>query len=286
MDDVSMSGKTVVITGASSGIGEAAARSLHQAGARVVVLGHDADRTAMIAGEVETEPIIADFRRLSDVRDAADQVLERCDRIDVLVNNAGISVSSRQVTEDGHELMFQVNHLAPFLLTTLLLDRLIESAPSRVVTTASVAHLAGFVRLNDLETERFFVGTAVYGTTKLENILFTRELARRLEGTGVLATCFNPGTVATRFGRKDPSGLMHRSPLRRLMRSPEQGADTLVWLASAPADALRAGRYYTDRRAGVANPQARSERLARQLWERTEELVAAPSPSGAPLHTG
>jgi NAD(P)-dependent dehydrogenase (short-subunit alcohol dehydrogenase family) len=174
---------------------------------------------------------------------------------------------------DGHETMFQVNHLAPFLLTSLLLDRLEVSAPSRVITTSSVGNLAGLVNLLDLDSRFFFVGQAVYGTTKLENILFTRELARRLQGTGVLATCFHPGVVATGFGRGDLIGIVWNSPLRRLMRTPEQGADTLVWLATAPAGELRPGGYYVDRRPGLVNPQALSGRLARQLWERSERLV-------------
>jgi NAD(P)-dependent dehydrogenase (short-subunit alcohol dehydrogenase family) len=207
------------------------------------------------------------------VRAAAQEVLRRCRVLDVLVNNAGMSLSRREVTVDGHETMFQVNHLAPFLLTSLLLDRLERSAPSRVITTSSVGNLAGFVNLRDLDSRLVFVGQAVYGTTKLENILFTRELSRRLEGRDVLATCFHPGVVATGFGRGDLIGVLWSSPLRRLMRTPEQGADTLVWLATAPADQLRPGGYYVDRRPGLVNPQALSGRLARQLWERSERLV-------------
>jgi NAD(P)-dependent dehydrogenase (short-subunit alcohol dehydrogenase family) len=274
MSHTDMSGRTVVITGASSGIGAAAARQLHAMGATVHVVGRSPERTAAVAAEVGSMPILADFARFDDVRATARDVLERCARLDVLVNNAGLSVTRREVTEDGHELTFQVNHLATFLLTALLLDRLVDSAPSRVITTASVANLGGFMRIGDLESRRFFQGTAAYSTSKLENILFTRELGRRLSGTGVLATCFNPGLVATDLGRGNPAGLMHRSPLRRLMRSPEEGADTLVWLATGPADRLRQGGYYGNRRRGVMHVQARSDRLARQLWERSERMVA------------
>jgi NAD(P)-dependent dehydrogenase (short-subunit alcohol dehydrogenase family) len=269
-----LTGRTIVVTGASAGIGEAAARQLHSMGADVHVVGRSPERTAAVAADVGTEPIVADFARLDDVRATADEVLTRCPQLDVLVNNAGLSVSQRRVTADGHELMFQVNHLAPFLLTALLRERIQASAPSRIITTASVANLAGLVRLNDLETERFFVGSGVYSATKLENILFTRELGRQLEGTGVLATCFNPGAVASDFGRGDASGLIFRSPLRRLMRTPEQGADTLVWLVTTLADQLQQGGYYSSRRQGVMNPQAYRDRLARQLWDRTEELLA------------
>jgi NAD(P)-dependent dehydrogenase (short-subunit alcohol dehydrogenase family) len=268
-----LAGQTVVVTGASSGIGAAAARRLHELGAEVHVVGRSPQRTQEVAAEVGTEPIVADFARLDDVRAAADEVLRRCRSVEVLVNNAGMSLSRREVTVDGHETMFQVNHLAPFLLTSLLLDRLQASAPSRVITTSSVGNLGGFVNLLDLESRFVFVGQAVYGTTKLENILFTRELARRLEGSDVLATCFHPGVVATGFGRGDLIGVLWNSPVRRLMRTPEQGADTLIWLATAPAEQLRPGGYYVDRRLGLVNPQALSGRLARQLWERSEQLV-------------
>jgi NAD(P)-dependent dehydrogenase (short-subunit alcohol dehydrogenase family) len=274
MTERDMTGQVAVITGATSGIGAAAARQLHQLGVTVVVIGRAPNRTAAVAAEMGTEPIIADFARLADVRAAAAQVIERCDRLDLLVNNAGLSVTKRQETTDGHELTFQVNYLAPFLLTALLKGLLTASAPSRVITTASVANLTGFARIHDLETKHFIVGSTVYGTTKLENILFTRELGRRLSGDRVLATCFNPGLVATDLGRGNLSGAMYRSPLRRLMKPAEGGADTLVWLATQPAERLKQGGYCGNRRPGLVNAQALSGRLARQLWDRTEILLA------------
>jgi NAD(P)-dependent dehydrogenase (short-subunit alcohol dehydrogenase family) len=274
MTEPELAGQVVLITGASAGIGAAAARELHRRGATVHVAGRSPERTAAVAAGLGTEPIIADFARLADVRAAAAQVLSRCDRLDALVNNAGIWVTNRQETEDGHELMFQVNYLAPFLLTALLKDLLIASAPARVVTTASIANLSGFVRPHDLETRMFFVGSAVYGTTKLENILFTRELGRRLAGTGVLATCFNPGAVATDLGRGTLIGAAYQLPLSRLvMKSADRGADTLIWLVTQPAERLKQGGYYSNRRPGLVNPQARSGLLARQLWERTEQIL-------------
>jgi NAD(P)-dependent dehydrogenase (short-subunit alcohol dehydrogenase family) len=274
--ETDMAGRTVVVTGASSGIGQAAARRLHGLGARVVVVGRSPERTTAMAEEMGTPPVIADFARLAEVRTAAAQVLERCDRIDVLVNNAGLSVSRREHTDDGHEVTFQVNHLATFLFTSLLLDRLRASAPSRVVTTASFAHLWGLMWPANPENA-LVSGPVAYSSSKLDNILFTRELGRRLSGSGVLATCFNPGVVATGLGRQDATGLLYRTPLRRLMRSPEDGADTLVWLATAPADELEQGAYYSGRRKGLQNLQARAGWGASALWQRSEEMVAASS---------
>jgi NAD(P)-dependent dehydrogenase (short-subunit alcohol dehydrogenase family) len=273
-----LAGQVALVTGGSGGIGAAAARRLHELGATVHVASRSPDRTAAVAAEMGTEPIVADFGRLAEVRAAAAQVLERCDRLDLLVNNAGLWVSKRMETPDGYELMFGVNYLAPFLLTALLTDRLVASAPARVITTASAANLAGYVRLGDLQAKLFFTGTTVYGTTKLENIMFTRELGRRLAGTGVLATCFHPGVVATGLGRGDLlSGAVYGSPLRRVMKSADQGADTLIWLATEPAERLKQGGYYSNRRPGLVSPQALSGRLARQLWDRTEQLLGTAS---------
>jgi NAD(P)-dependent dehydrogenase (short-subunit alcohol dehydrogenase family) len=270
-----MVSKTIVLTGASDGIGAAAARKLTADGHQVVLVGRSKAKTSAIAGELGADYYLADFAELASVRALAASLLERYPRIDVLANNAGgIFAKERALTVDGHEMTFQVNYLAPFLLTALLRDLLAASAPARVITTASVANLSGFVRLNDLESRLFFTGYTVYGTTKLENILFTRELGRRLAGTGVLATCFNPGAVATDLARGTLIGAAYQLPLSRLlMKSPEHGADTLVWLVTQPADRLRQGGYYSNRRPGLLNPQALSGPLARQLWEQTERIL-------------
>ena len=200
-----MTGMTVVITGASSGVGAAAARRSASQGATVVPVGRSVRRTAELAAEVGVEPVIADFADLDQVRQLAGTLLERCPRIDVLANNAGGLFSTREITVDGHEMNFQVNHLAPFLLTTLLLPRLLESAqqaPVRVVATSSVGNRFGKVRLDDLDWEKrsWRGGWFAYATGKLMNVIFTRELARRTGGTGLDAFSFHPGGIASNFG--------------------------------------------------------------------------------------
>lgn len=269
-----MQGKTVVITGASAGIGAAAARELRRLGAEVVPVGRSPAKAAAIGKELGVEPVVADFARLEDVRRAANELLARCPRIDVLVNNAGGIVWERRVTADGHEMQFQVNHLAPFLLTELLRERLVASAPARVVTTSSTAHRRGKVELDDLDSEARYSAWAAYSNSKLMNVLFTRELARRLEGTGVTATCFHPGLIASDFGRGHWfAELLWKSPLPRFMKKPEDGARTLVWLASSPEVEGRSGGYYAERKLAEVAPQGRDDAMARRLWERSAALV-------------
>src|SRR5215218_2317086 len=190
----------VVLTGATSGIGEHAALQLAERGATVVPVGRDPGRLEKVAAALrergsEAEPLRADFASQAEVRRLAAELLGRHDRIDVLVNNAGVVTSSRSLSPDGRELTMAVNHFAPFLLTNLLLDRLKASAPARVVTTASDAHRGGVVDVNDLNGERRWSAWSAYGTSKLANILFTRALARRLEGSGVVANCLHPGVI-------------------------------------------------------------------------------------------
>jgi NAD(P)-dependent dehydrogenase (short-subunit alcohol dehydrogenase family) len=277
-----VSGKTIVITGASSGIGAVAARRLAEMGANVVPVGRSPERTKQVAREVGTEPVIADFASFEQVRALADELLERCPRIDVLVNNAGGLFTPRTVTEDGHEKTFQVNHLSTFLLTALLRERLVESAgsgPVRVVTTSSLGNRFGNVRLDDLEREkRRWNGFLAYCATKLENILFTRELSRRFAGTGVESVCFHPGNVATGFasGSTFP-GVFYSNPLaqRAFLISAEQGAAPLVRLASTPAGEVEDGAYYDRFEKGRVNRQANDKKLAAGLWERSEALTGA-----------
>lgn len=268
-----LTGRTVVVTGASAGIGAAAARRLHRLGATVVPVGRSATKTAAVAAELGVTPELVDLADLSSVRRLADRLLSRLDRIDVLLNNAGGTWTKRQVTTDGHEMTFQVNHLAPFLLTGLLRERLDESA-ARVVTTSSGGHWLGRVDLADLDTSGRYSSLRVYGTTKLENVLFTRELARQSLGTGLTATCFHPGFVATELSRDSgPLVSLGMQAVLRFARTPDQGADTAVFLAAAPADRWRSGAYLSDRHESRVTAQGLDDLLARQLWARSAELV-------------
>ena len=270
-----MKGKTVVLTGASSGIGAAAARELAALGATVIAVGRSPERTAAIAAELGTAPVVADFARLDDVRTAATAILAAAPRIDVLAHNAGGLISHRTTTVDGHEATFQTNHLAPFLLQHLLADRLAASAangPARVIATSSVGHRFARLRLDDLDWQRRrYRSLAAYGTAKLANILFARALAT----AGVDAYSFHPGNVATAFAADNwfPVGWIYRTPLRsRLLIPTEAGAAPLVWLASAPTLPAPAGTYFD--RFEVGRVRAGDlDRLAAGLWERSAELV-------------
>ncbi len=216
---------------------------------------------------------VADLARMDEVRRLAAELLEAYPRIDVLANNAVAMFTSRHVTPDGFERTFALNHLAPFLLTNLLLERLAVSC-GRVVTTASDAHKGGLLDLDDLQSERGrFRPGRVYGTTKLCNILFTRELQRR--NPAIAANCFHPGVIRTGFGKND--GLLVRISLTLagpFLRSPESGAGSLVWLALDPAAGELRGRYVEKRRPMQPSAQAQDDRLAAELWERSEELSA------------
>ena len=276
MNDRIMEGKTVVITGASAGIGAEAARRLATLGAAVAVVGRSPEKTTAVAREVGAEPLVADFTRLADVRRLADTLLDRCPRIDVLANNAGVVLSRRSRTEDGHDLMFQVNYLAPFLLTNLLLDRLTTAGPARVISTSSKGNRFGGVDLDDLEGARKRSGMLRYGTTKLQNILFTRELARRTQGSGLTATAFHPGVIATTGINRDTPLIAALVRYRLLggLVTLEEGAAPLVHLATMPdPGAANGGYYHRFKPNGPVHRQAKDDQLATRLWERTAELL-------------
>ncbi|MGW0807933.1 SDR family NAD(P)-dependent oxidoreductase [Nonomuraea sp. NPDC002799] len=272
-----MAAKTMVITGASDGIGRAAARALRQRGDHVVVVGRSPGKTETLAREIGAEHHVTDFARLDEVRALAATLLDRHPVIDVLVNNAGVIMGSRTTTADGHETTFQVGHLAPFLLTTLLMDRLVAGGAS-VVMTSSVLNLRARLDLDDLDLERRYSGMRAYANAKLANILFTRELRRRHGDAGVNAVSFHPGAVATNFasGGGSLARLLYHTPLKRLMLTPEQGADTLVWLAtSAPGADWVPGEHYEKRRPAATHRLAGDPGVARLLWERSEAMLAS-----------
>lgn len=271
-----MTARTIVITGASDGIGASAARTLAKAGERIVVVGRSEAKTQAVAEEINADFFVSDFADLSQVRTLAAELKAKYPRIDVLVNNAGGIMGNRELTVDGHEKTFQVNHLAPFLLTTELMDVLAASKAS-VINTSSAANGFGNLEIDDLDAARKYSTSRAYGTAKLANILFTTELHHRFHAAGISTAAFHPGGVATNFAAEStsPFRFVYKSFLKRLMLTPEQGADTLVWLATtSPGEDWISGAYYAKRALAKANKQAYDASLARQLWERSAEMVA------------
>jgi NAD(P)-dependent dehydrogenase (short-subunit alcohol dehydrogenase family) len=276
-----MEGKVALITGGTSGIGRAAAAALAAMGAEVVVTGRSKERgEAAVGGIRETSGnervslMLADLAAQAEVRALAEGFRERHARLDVLVNNAGLIQSQRTQTPDGLELTLAVNHLAPFLLTNQLLDMLKESAPSRIVTVSSEARRGASINFEDLQSMRRYRPFQVYGMTKLANILFTYELAERLEGIGVVANCLHPGAVNTNFGNNNRSlGTLIFRAFKPFMRSPEGGADTIIYLASSPEVEEMTGRYLMDRKVVSSFEEPHDETTQKRLWEVSEELT-------------
>ena len=277
-----MQGKTVVATGATSGIGEVAAVKLATMGARIVFVARDAQRAEVTLAKLERVAPrlghrfhIADLSLMVDTRRVGAAIVESEPRIDALINNAGAIFSQRRVTSEGLEMTFALNHMAYFVLTEALRERLVASAPARIVSTASAAHAAAKFDPDDLQCAQGYGGWKAYSRSKLDNILFTRELARRLVGSGVTANCLHPGFVASRFG--DEMGGWGRRLLSlgksMFAISPDDGADTIVHLVSAPELATVSGEYFARRKVQAPSAAARDDRAARQLWEASEALV-------------
>ena len=276
-----MDGKVVLITGGTSGIGKAAATALAGLGAEVIVTGRNRERGEGAVEDIRSESgsdkvslLLADLSVQAEVRRLGGEFTASHERLDVLVNNAGLILSGRIETSDGIETTLAVNHLAPFLLTNLLLDLLKRSAPSRIVTVSSEAQRQGKIDLGNLQGERRYGAFRSYGQSKLANILFTFELAERLKDTGVTANCMHPGPVNTGFG----SGSQGFMPLlfrvfKPFMRRPEQGADTLVYLASSPEVEGMTGKYLSDRKVITPSKEAYDADLRERLWEASEELT-------------
>lgn len=280
-----VAGKRVVITGATNGIGLAAAVELARRGAQLALVARSERRAADVVRRIHAaragvtvDVLLADLASQADIRRLATELLAKYSRIQVLINNAGAIYTRRRLSPDGIELTWAVNHLAPFLLTSLLLDRLKASAPARIVTTSSGAHEGATIPFDDLNADRGAGGRGFprYGQTKLANILFTTELARQLAGTGVTANAYHPGFVASGFNRNN--GLLMRIGMgitRPFARSAEKGAETLVWLVDSEEAGRTSGGYFFDMRPATPSAAAQDAQTARRLWQLSEDEVRA-----------
>jgi NAD(P)-dependent dehydrogenase (short-subunit alcohol dehydrogenase family) len=277
-----LAGKTVVVTGATGGLGLHAALALSAMGARLVLIGRDRARGEGVLAYVRqqspaaaAEAYYADLSRLDEVRQLARTLAEKLDRIDVLLNNAGGIFNTRQVTEDGLERTFALNHMGYFLLTRLLWDKLLSAAPARIVNVASEAHRGARLDFADLQTSQGYGGWKAYRRSKLCNMLFTRELAGRLNGTGVTANCVHPGFCATGIGGNTTG--WYRRGVRLLKRlfaiPPEKGARTLIYAASAPELGATSGAYFIDCRLATPSREAQDDETARRLWRESARIA-------------
>lgn len=278
-----MQGKIVMITGATNGIGRIAALELARKGAHVVVHGRARERVEAVVAEIsaaggQARGLLADLSRMSDIHALADDFKRQYDRLDVLINNAGAVFTDRQLSADGCEMTFAVNHISYFLLTHLLLDVIKASAPARIINVSSDAHKA--VKALDFDhLGQGGAGFGAYSQSKMMNLLFTFELARRLEGSGVTVNALHPGFVATGFGKNNSGtvGAIMRFVVGTLMkpmaRTPEQGAQTTVYLASSPQVEGVTGQYFVDSRPAQPQPYAHDREAQRRLWERSEQIT-------------
>ena len=275
-----MSGRICLVTGATRGIGRATAEALAKSGAQVLLHGRDSASVGAVCREMirygQVTGVVGDLSSLAAVRKLAAEISAQYPRLDVLVNNAGTGTRRRQVTVDGYERTFAINHLAPFLLTNLLLERLKAGKAARIVTVSSMAHRGGKLDFDDLNWEkRKFKGLGAYGASKIANILFTVELASRLAGSGVTANCLHPGVVATNiftaFGGR--TGKVFTVLLRPFMLSPADGAKTSIYLASSPEVANVTGKFFDKCREVAPTPAAQDLGVAKRLWEVSAKLT-------------
>ncbi len=281
-----MEGKVCLVTGATAGIGLVTALELARQGARVIGVGRSPQRCAEAARQIReqtgtsaVEFLVADLSSQAEVRRLANQVKAATGRLDVLVNNAGLIRLEREVTVDGLEMTFALNHLAYFLLTNLLLDTVKASTPARIVSVASAAHQGCKMNFDDLQGETKYSPWRAYQQSKLANILFTRELARRLEGTGVTANALHPGYVRTQIFRAEGfSGWLLRRAAELFAITPEEGAQTSIYLAASPDVEGQTGQYFVRRKLASSSPESQDEATARKLWEVSARLTGL-SPS-------
>lgn len=277
-----MNGKVCLVTGGTNGIGKATAQALAKMGATVVIVGRDAQKAALVSKEIQESSgnpnvdwLLADLSSQQDIRRLASEFKNKYSKLHVLINNAGGTFMTRQLSVDGIEMTFSLNHLAYFLLTNLLLDTMLASSPARIINVSSDAHSGGKIEFDNLQGERSYSGIGPYGNSKLANILFTNELARRLEGTGVTVNALHPGLVSTGFGKNNPGLLMKIMgvviPL--IARSPEEGAETSIYLVSSPAVQNITGKYFVDCKVTQPAPQATDSAVAKKLWDVSAEMV-------------
>lgn len=275
-----MKDRTIVITGASDGIGRAAAADLKSRGANVVITGRSKEKTKSVADELSVPYYIADYSRLSEVRQLGSVLKKDFSTIDVLANNAGgIMGSERILTEDGYDRAIQVNHLAGFLLTNILMDTLCASKASVINTSSAAQQFSGETDVRDMKLEKGYSRMGSYGKSKLMNVLFTRELHRRFNSEGISAAAFHPGVVRTNFGEEfgGSTKLLYSGPIKYVLKSPEKGADTLIWLATTlPGKEWTSGEYYSNRHVKRPSKQAENPENARILWDTSLKVTGLP----------
>ena len=279
-----MNGRICLVTGANSGIGRTAALGLAKTGATVIMVCRDRDRGEAARLDIVAQSrndsidlMLADLSSQSAIRNLADQFRQKYDGLHVLLNNAGSLMSRRTTTEDGFETTFAVNHLGYFLLTLSLIDILKASAPSRIVNVSSSTHRMGTIRFDDLQLENGYRGYRAYSQSKLANVLFTYELARRLEGTSVAVNCLHPGTVRTNLfkGVSGPVGA-YLNLLKPLMKSTNRGAETAVYLACSPEVEGVTGKYFINKKPAKSSSRSHDEAIAQRLWEVSCQLTGLP----------
>jgi NAD(P)-dependent dehydrogenase (short-subunit alcohol dehydrogenase family) len=281
-----MQGKICMVTGANSGIGKATALGLAQMGATVVMVCRDRTKGEAVQNEIKMKSgnsavdlLLADLSSQQSIRQLAENFQQHYRQLHVLINNAGVVMMTRRETVDGLEMTFSVNHLAPFLLTNLLLDMLKNSAPARIVNVSSESHQSGYIKMDDLQAEKGYRSWNAYGQSKLALVMFTYELARRLQGTGVTANCLHPGFVATNIGQSGTAPVVRtviKFIFSRLGINPEEGAKTSIYLASSPDVEGVTGKYFAKSIPIRSAPISYDESLQRQLWEESAKLVSLP----------